>query len=354
MIDSTAVLFPVEELEHVLEQAIGLLDREFMPVIKEGFLIKRSFARPKITKAAIKKAALKIQSEILTLSKLDFQDPEARKQFWPFLNRLVREITPKNMHPRSKNFDFLTETLRVNEKNLGKLKRAAGMSQSEWRSVMEAIVTLHHLAYRTGSEHHEFEFWKSRRIVATFQAFQRVWKSTMGRWPKGSPEKLSRLVRVYGEAATVFEHMLRYHLEMLSDLQRSDGVCSTKPHAGAPLGILIRRAKQHHELKPLLVEVDVPLRNAIHHSTYQMVLRPSGLVWPGSDGTVEERLADFKKRVNRFLVVTQLFFMGQHIAGMQILAKGRYLLSGDMTDISKRFPNLYTPQCKVAPYLSKT
>lgn len=347
-----ALMFPAEELERVLEQIIGLLDREFMPVIKEGFLIKRSFARPKITKATIKKVALRIQTEMLALSKLDFRDPEARKQFWPFLNRLVRDITPKNMRPRSKNLDVLTETLRSSERNLGKLKHTAGMSQSEWRSVMEAIVTLHHLAYRTGPEHHEFEYWKSRRIVSTYQAIGRIWKLMTGRWPKMATEKLLRLVRIYGEAATVFEHMLRYHLEMLSDLPRPDGSRSTKPQARATLGTLIRQAEQYPELEPLLVEVDVPLRNAIHHSTYRVIPVPTKLVWPGPHGPVEERLADFKKRVKRLVVVTQLFLMGQQISGMQILAKGRYLLSDDMTDISKRFPNLYTSQCKVDPFPS--
>jgi len=345
-------MFPPEELERVLEQVIGLLDREFMPVIKEGFLIKRSFARPKITKATIKKVALGIQTEMLALSKLNFRDPEARKQFWPFFNRLVRDITPKNMHPRSKNFDFLTETLRANERNLGKLKRAAGMSQTEWRSVMEAIVTFHHLAYRTGPEHHEFGYWKSRRIVSTYQAIGRVWKRMTGRWPKGATEKLSRLVGIYGEAATVFEHMLRYNLEMLSEMPSRDGSRSPKPRAKATLGELIFRAEQYSELKPLLVEVDVDLRNAIHHSTYRVIPVPSKLVWSGPRGNVEERLADFKKRVKRFVVVMHLFFMGQQIAGMQILAKARYLLSGDTTDISKRFPNLYTPHCNVDSFPS--
>lgn len=353
---ANALMIPADDLERALEQIVGLLEQEFMPVLKDGFLInKRSLHRPRISKGAIKKVALKIQSEIMALSQLDARDPESRRKIWKFFSRLTTDIAPRNVRTHSKRqSNIITETIRSNEKILKGLKHTARMSQTEWQSILEAVVIHHHLIHGTGYEHHQFEYWKSRRIVSTFQAMSRFGRLVAGRWPQKASEKLSRLARIYGEAATVFEHMLRYHLEMLSVLPRPDGSRSPKPHAKATLGKLIHQAKSYPELKPLLVEVDVPLRNAIHHATYRIALRPIRLVWPVLPGNVEEHLTDFRKRVLRFVAVTTLFFMGQQIAGVQILAKVRYLLSGDTTDISKRFPNLYTPQCKVDPFPSKT
>lgn len=311
-----------DQIKPFMDQIIALVAQEMLPVIKEGLLIQKPIPSRVISRKKLEEAMRNISAELSQLQHLDPREPDMPKRAWKLLNKIAHVVVSTSGQKLSGRTDLILAMIKTNRRAIARLRRQAGLIEDEWDVFFRAVAYPYRYAWKTGADDllaKRFSaMFQSRRIVPTMQTGNRVWKLWNGRWPQRDTNKLQRLARIYADSATIFEHLLRFHLELVSTLPAS-GVKSPGPKD--TLGLLINKAKQNPILRPLAEQVDVQLRNSIQHGWTRVTVNPVALVWTDSNGQTlgQESLKLFKKRVERLLAIITLFAQAHSAAGFDVL-----------------------------------
>jgi hypothetical protein len=210
----------------------------------------------------------------------------------------------------------LLNIIRSRKNDLRTLGRFMGISAGEQMAIIASVTALYDLSSASPLSEKIREHWMKHSIVPTMQVIRRTCKSLEGRWPRRSTEKLQRLARTYADAATAVEHLLKHYLELLSTSPPVAQVGIKCPGQRATLGWLVKEAQKLDPLAPLLIGVDVLLRNAIQHSLYKIIPGPARFIWSGLDGESSETVRSMTRRVRKLAGQAIALFSAEQIAAL--------------------------------------
>jgi hypothetical protein len=308
----------LEEFEHILFEVVGWMHKSFLPVMVDGLLIEKPRSQVRVSKRALRALARKLHPRLVSLSQLDVRSVTTRKNAVRLVGDILRELLPKKgIFKTSRTANPLLNIIRFKRKQLRELRKLAGMTAKEQQATINSVVLLYDLASAgSPTEQQTDKRWGTRSIVATLQGLRRIWKGLAGPWPRRTSGKLQRLARTYADAAIVFEHLLKYHLELLSASPPAIQIGITCPSKKATLGWLVGEARKLEAFTPLLADVNVSLRNAIQHGSYRITMRPARFVWSGPNGETIETVRSMTRGVRRLAGQAIVLFMSEQIAVM--------------------------------------
>ena len=305
----------LQEFEQILIEAASWMHSSVLPILTEGLLIEKPRRRIRIPKREVRKFAKRLHSQLVTLSKLNPQSPATKKKAVRLVGEIVGGLLPaKGMFKTKRTANPLLDMIRFRRKDLRTLGRFMGISAGEQRDMIASVTAIYDLSSASPLSEQIRERWMKQSIVPTLQAIRRIWKGLEGRWPRRSTEKLQRLARTYADAATAFEHLLKHYLELLSTSPPVAQVGIKCPGQRATLGLLVKEAQKLDALAPLLIGVDVLLRNAIQHGLYKITPGPARFIWSRVDGESSETVQSMTRRVRRIAGQAIALFSAEQIA----------------------------------------